>query len=605
MLLSLSDDEIVNLDGDPAWYTVCPEDPNLPHLPVPIMHRGKQRERVEHLFNRVKQTLNHMHGPTQALSYLKQYTSKALISGGGNVSLESAGSIDLSSSKNGSTSSLPSMRRRRSIPGKKRHRDRFGSMPRKHLLRLGKSQEAVHQKPTPAENSTTSVREESQRLSKLINILHVLRREDSCLESSIDAIDSHPAEEERKARLQTILTVLKEPEASESSPVDSPDAGYLQVPTEDSDFSTLDRRNRKRSPKPAAGAASKPSHEPQGTENGRSSFSIPHLAIATSEELDDEARSIQSSNPKSHSLPLQDSAAGEELQSSHPKPDSELGEAQSTEGSPAIDPKIGSFSVIPGLRGSLNAGKTLHKVSVYSFLSESDGARDSLNSQEEVRLSAHTSSGQQQHYQLVDEYQTDDELEDKTDDTKTAPSDSSSSMHASKKNHTVVTRTDSDCSCYSVNINIGKQEETAPTTNRFSQASLNPPALQLADRSIRVSKKRKSRSVGDILDLDSDDEVPFEQSPEPPSVIEGCPALPEGNECEEQLADAEFVSRPQCSLKLPPTQPPAAPNSGRGRAASLFSRIPWVKKKGARKQTLRSKWGSLDNLIETVPSRSR
>ena len=615
VLLSLSDDEIVNLDGDPAWYTVCPEDPNLPHLPAPITHRGKQRERVEQLFNRVKQTLNH--GPTQALSYLKHYASKTSVSGGDDDSLVSTSSMDLTSSKSGSTSSLPSMRRRRSEPGKKRqrqrHRDRFGSAPGKHLLWLGKSQEETHHsKPAPVENSATSIHKESQRLSKLINILHVLQEEDSSLVSSID---SDPAEEEKRTRLQTIVSVLKEePEMSETSPVESPDDGYLQLPSEDSDFSTLDRRNRKRSPKAPATAGKTRSPEPDVTEKSQHSFAIPELAIATSEEVEG-AHSTENSSPNPQSLSLQDSATGKELRSSLTIPGSlalggaatskELQKAQSARRGLAIDPRRESFFVIPGLRGSLNAGKTVHQVSVYSFLSESDSARDSLNSQEEVRLSAHSSSGQhQQHYQLVDEYQTDDEVDGKTGDAKEGSSDSSL-IHTAKKNHTVVARTDSDCSCYSVNINVGKQEEIVPTANRLSQASLNRPTLHLTDRSDRLSKKRKSRSVGDILDLDSDDEVPFEESADPPgAIMEGCPTLAEGNECDGRPADAGLETRAQSSsLKVPPTQPPVAPSSGKGRAASLFSRIPWGKKKGARKQTLRKKWGSLDNLIETIPSR--
>ena len=571
MLLRLSDNEIVNLDGDPTWYTVCPEDPNLPPLSAPITHRGKQRERVEQLFNRFKQTFNH--GPTQALSYFKQHTSKAVVSGSDNISLDSNGSIDLSSSRSGSTSSLPSMRRHGSMPNKKQqHRDRFGSMSRKTLLRLGK--EATQSKAS-VDNSATTIHEESERLSKIISILHVLQQEDSCLDFPIDC---DPAEETKRAKLQSILTVLKEKKTPKSSPVDSPD---LHPANGDSDFSTLDRRNRKRTPKPAA-STSNPSPKHQKAENGPGTFpamgTIP--VISTSEELD----GTQSSNSESDTLPVRDSATSKREDETH-----------SAESSPAIDSNRDSFSTIQDLRGSLNAGNTDHNVTVYSFLSESDASRHSQNTQEEEDLSAPTSSRQQQHYQLVDEQQTDDELDDKSDEITANPSSrvESSLLHASKKK---VTRTDSDCSCYSVNVNIGKQEERAPKTDRLSPSTLNPPVLRLTDESDWASTRRKSRSVGDILDLDSDDEVPFEQLPDL-TEMKGCHTLAEENE---HLPDVEFETRPQHSLKLPPTQPPAAPSSGKGRGGSLFSKMPWAKRKGPHKQTLKSKWVSMDNLIDAV-----
>ncbi len=53
VLLSLSDQQFVNLASEPTWYTLCPEDPNLSKLPSPVY--SKQKNSVDNLLQKLKQ----------------------------------------------------------------------------------------------------------------------------------------------------------------------------------------------------------------------------------------------------------------------------------------------------------------------------------------------------------------------------------------------------------------------------------------------------------------------------------------------------------------------------------------------------------------------
>lgn len=70
VLLGLSDQHIVNLESEPTWYPVCPMDPNLPSLSLPVHYRN--RHRVDHLLQKLKQkaqtSLANVKQPLPALS---------------------------------------------------------------------------------------------------------------------------------------------------------------------------------------------------------------------------------------------------------------------------------------------------------------------------------------------------------------------------------------------------------------------------------------------------------------------------------------------------------------------------------------------------------
>lgn len=53
VLLSLSDQQFVNLASEPTWYTLCPEDPNLSKLPSPVY--SKHKNSVDNLLQKLKQ----------------------------------------------------------------------------------------------------------------------------------------------------------------------------------------------------------------------------------------------------------------------------------------------------------------------------------------------------------------------------------------------------------------------------------------------------------------------------------------------------------------------------------------------------------------------
>ena len=53
MLLSLSDSNLISLNGQPTWFTVCPVDPNLPSLPKPVPYRHHRQQRnMEHFLSK-------------------------------------------------------------------------------------------------------------------------------------------------------------------------------------------------------------------------------------------------------------------------------------------------------------------------------------------------------------------------------------------------------------------------------------------------------------------------------------------------------------------------------------------------------------------------
>ena len=51
MLLSLSDKNVIYLTGQPTWFTVCPVDPNLPALPKPVYPR--QLRNKDHILSKI------------------------------------------------------------------------------------------------------------------------------------------------------------------------------------------------------------------------------------------------------------------------------------------------------------------------------------------------------------------------------------------------------------------------------------------------------------------------------------------------------------------------------------------------------------------------
>ena len=232
VLLGLSDD-IVNLGGDPTWYTLCPEDPNLPRLPPPVHYKSKSHVTMEQLLNRFKNNF----------STLKFKSSRSMMS-----------QLDLSTSD--STFSLPiaAMKRRRSVP-KGRLMTTQNSRPDSNGFQYAESVQEEGDSSTSVENEE----EDQAQVMKLSSILRVLKdsAESDEANSNDDTVDTDRRLTKKKNRLQSILQVLRDDSAPQSGSdsgdnvedsIESTDgARYLSVASpDDGTFSTLDRRVRKR-----------------------------------------------------------------------------------------------------------------------------------------------------------------------------------------------------------------------------------------------------------------------------------------------------------------------------------------------------------------------
>lgn len=450
VLLGLSDD-IVNLGGEPTWYNVCPEDPNLPSLPPPMHYKSKSHPSVEQLLNKFKSNF----------ATLKFKSSRSVLS-----------NLDLSASD--STLSLPLaiMKRRRSVP-----RDR--------LLRTQNSRpdSSGYQydegfKERDVYSSIESEEETKAQMVRLASILKVLK-DTAESEDSLSAGEALEAENQatRKNKLHSILQVLRDETPPESTgdnsrglePIESTDGGHLHLPVsstapfDDGTYSTLDRRVRKRKP-----------------------------------------RTDQPSRPKSD-----------------------------------------SFNSIPNLRNSLSSrGKS--KVPTYSFLEEMKSSvqlqtqRESLAEAEDINSlddDERSDLSFAEHYRLIDEGQSDSEHEPPP------PAQTLTGVEYDKVDPcasllptmdvTTASSKPSDCTYYPAEVSLHRinvvdvDREKREREKRRKAASLPSPAkkpsrplaLNLAttlEMSELLSAKARSKSLGDMDELESEEELIMVRSPMTP-----------------------------------------------------------------------------------------
>lgn len=539
VLLGLSDD-IVNLGGEPTWYNLCPEDPNLPTLPPPIHYKSKSHASMEQLLNKFKSNF----------ATLKFKSSRSVLS-----------NLDLSASD--STISLPlaAMKRRRSVP-------------RGRLLRTQNSrpdssgyQYAESLQEGEVCSSIESEEETKAQMMRLASILKVLK-DTAESEDSLSAGEALEAENQatKKNKLHSILQVLRDETPQESmgdnsrdlEPTESTDGNHLHLPVssttpfDDGTFSTLDRRVRKRKPPPD-----------------------------------------QPSRPKSD-----------------------------------------SFNTIPNFRNSLS-GRGKSKVPTYSFLEEMQSSVqlqtqqesstediDSLDDDERSDLSF------AEHYRLVDEGQSDSEHE---------PPPSAQTLTGVENNNidpcasllptmdmATTSSKPSDYTYYPVEVSLHRinvvdvDRERIEKEKRRKTASLPSPAkkssrplaLNLAttmEISQAISAKARSRSLGDMDELESEEELIMVHSPMTPGgeldsgsgdfldVVEPFPREGEGMERDDGAAQIQREARGD-SLTVSSLDFSEQP---RPRQVSMV-RIGDKEEKGEKSSKgdkNMSKWKSLDNLL--------
>ena len=440
----------MNLGGDPTWYNVCPQDPNLPSPPPPVHYKSKSNASVEQLLNRFKHNI----------AMLKFKSSRSVLS-----------SLEISASD--STISLPLalMKSRR-------------SPPRGRLLRAQISQpdssgdqyaESLHGQEGEFYGSMDSEEETKSQMMSLASILKVLQ--DTAESEDILSIgDALEAENEatKKNKLHSILQVLRDDTLTEhgaeditrdsSESTDGNHAHHLTVSSnttfDDGTFSTLDRRVRKRK-----------------------------------------------------------------------QPTNQLSR-----------PKSDSFNTIPNLRNSLR--KT--KVPTYSFLEEMQSSVqlrtqresttediDSLDDDERSDLSF------AEHYKLIDEVQTDSEQEQPSSEQTLGGVDSSVDPCASLLPHTVdvgqstaASAKSSDCTYYPVEVSLHRisvvDVDRQEVDREMKKKTASLPSTKKPKRSIALnlsttpevseatSAKARSRSLGDVDDLESEEDIIMARSPMTP-----------------------------------------------------------------------------------------
>ena len=538
ILLGLSD-EIVNLGGEPTWYNVCPEDPNLPSLPPAVHYKSKSHVSVEQLLNKFKNNF----------ATLKFKSSRSVLS-----------NLDLSASD--STLSLPLavMKRRRSVPR--------GRLFKTQNSRPGSSgfQYAESLQEGEVYSSIDSEEEAKAQVMRLASILKVLK--DTAESEDPQPADALEAENKatKKNKLHSILQVLRDDTPPESAgdnsssrdSTESTDGNHLHVsstiPIDDGTFSTLDRRVRKRKP-----------------------------------------RCDQPSRPKSD-----------------------------------------SFNTIPSLRNSLN-GRGKSKVPTYSFLEEMQSSiqlqTQRESSIEDINLlddDERSDLSFAEHYRLVDEGQSDSEHENSPSaqtlkGIESNEAEPSASLPPTMDMGRVSSSKHPDYTYYPVEVSLHRISvvdvdiEEVEREKRRKTASLPSPAkkpsrslkLNLAttqEISHRFSAKARSRSLGDMDDLESEEELILVRSPMTPGgeldsgsrdfldVVEPFPRAGERMEEEDGAAIQVQEEARKSSLTVSSLDFSKQP---RPRQVSM-ARIGDKEEKGEKsnkEDKNMSKWKSLDNLL--------
>ncbi len=214
----------MNVNGEPTWYTVCAVDPNLPPLPAPVHYKSLQTlwQGTEHLLTFLKQKVSS--GQAQALSYFRQHTKR-----------QKAPSQRSGARSSGQTPGLPVVRRHLSLPTKEGKNQSSGNKRSSGEFSLP---DMDSKEVRIGSNGGSLSPKRSARLAAILAVL----QSDQQFEGSEEDDELSPSFSQTK--LSAILEVLKD----DPPPVDSPDIGYLlpESPEDDREFSTLDRRVRRR-----------------------------------------------------------------------------------------------------------------------------------------------------------------------------------------------------------------------------------------------------------------------------------------------------------------------------------------------------------------------
>lgn len=447
----------MNLGGEPTWYTLCPVDPNLPTLPLPVHYKAKSHISMEQLLSRFKSNF----------STLKFKSSRSMTS-----------SFDLSSSD--STVSLPAlMKRRRSVP---KGRLNTTQLVRSGSTTSGYQYEDCSQQGENGDKAEEDTKAQMMRLASIINVLKESAENDDAqsIDGALDSTEDSNSEV-KKNKLQSILRVLRDDTPGSSSEsgdnfeectesTDGNQLSYLTPPTmeDDGSFSTLDRRTRKR-------------------RQQRTATLNPDVSLR---------------------------------------------------------PKSDSFNSIPTLRSSLSS-RGRSKVPTFSFLEEmnnsvqlhtqKESSTEDLDSMDDDERS---DASLAEHYRIVDECQSDNEQEPHP------PSLSSSSLLVQKgveSNHihhtslppatvAMTSAKPSDCSCYPAEVSLHRinivdvDREKIERRKTFSMPSPDKRrnrsmALNLTttpELKCRQVAKGRSKSLGDMEDLESEEELILVRSPMTP-----------------------------------------------------------------------------------------
>lgn len=622
MLLGLTDDNIISLNGQPTWFTMCPMDPNLPPRPEPVHYKHNKNKSVEQLLSKFKKAWNLANNPSGGNSSQSIKTSVSM--SGGIHDLES-GSVSRHHHRG---LNLTATRNSREQMTKQLQSYDSGFM---NLLQSEVSKEMV----------THTINE--AKLAKLNSILNVLRGADNGGEgeegdnggasSDIDTCNQQAAAAARSS-LPKFVSIF------ESEKFNSDD----ETSVGSSGSGPARRRKQQR----------------------RNKLSKAMLQVLESSAVDAECSSDSGDN-------LDNLQASDSTDGGSSRRNKVILNQQSRAWLDESRRRSDSFQKIPKLRESLNAGK-LNKVTNYSFDDSGNGGsapysrgssglshsnhmthgKSHMTSVEELENEATAVEKPQVHYKLVD---TKDDRDSKYDD-KDSPPSSLQSKFASP-----------DCKCYPVPVEVSlhrisiidvdnNTKEELWRTKSCDERNRTPKSSrrtlpQEEDISAIEGSKIRSKSLGDMEKLDFNEEVLVVKSPrlnrkltEPALMIketvvpvavkhrsEPFPAPPSEKraslaperrvhlnekkvtveEEEEEVSSLDFTKRPKFQVPLRDverlkrrsksffTASIGSDDGALGRSWGSNDVGSWGSSTNCRKSASMSKCHSLDNIVDMVP----
>ena len=621
-MLALSDNEIVNLSGKPTWYTICSEDPNLPRLPKPVHY--KQKQRLENLL-------------AQALSYLKQHTFKLSSTQQqvteNSLTLSSASSLQ---ERQGQTATV-----KRRSPSKRQRQQkatRFGSLSKVPKILDVLSQAAQLELDTDASGKASDDNSKLARLSMVVKVLRDATVEEPQPDESLQI-------EKKQSRLSSILQVLQDAVTTDLLPPETPDTvACLQPPYDDNDtsLSTLDRRNRERSTTPAT-----PSEKVQDEDYGKSFTFIPDLRESlhanrrkvTVYSFIKDIENLTNMAGVTGVISESEKDSGSEL----PQEEAQLGEEVSADTTNLL---LSEKEVCCKLFGDQGGAGEVEM---------GDSEAVDLTNSSQLCISEDKQQGQSREmygnncsslHSDCNHHSTEVGLQDGTDVPGVSQVEMAVVPHYKQQSHprAVYSKNDnvhSDCSHHSevslqdktdspdipqVEITVTPHFTTVyPLESSLPKRSNRPTLLTLPDGDLKKKQSRfRSRSVGSLEDLESDEECDAPQSPLTPSptstpippTSEQSGALSFGFEdfrsatltpvCEEGYDETEMSSldvgaRNSCTLPAFSNEAslslPGHTKHSREETLSSKKRSSWKKNPSL------TKWKSFDDILGSLKSK--